>query len=290
MSNSGWGFGAWGFSPWGGADDELSLLEAHAVRENCVRLTFSVPVRLLRDLAPRDGAILSKYSFVADTSTTGLDGQPARAVRPVKAELALVENAAGALIDVWTDRALSHHPSLYTVTVLDLFSTAGAPLALGGNTASFFGVQAAIIAPHVDNVSVGTDIANPMNASPAFATQVAGSYVVDASGDYASDKGRDSYRKRVLRRVFTRKGAFAHLPSYGLGLLDRVKKLGRPSDKATLQGDIESQVKREPETKSCSAALTLLNASRGLWLLQIQATTTFGQSMSIQERFVTGGA
>lgn len=288
---SGWGLGAWGFSPWGGgADDELALLEAHAVRENCVRLSFSVPVRLLRDLAPRDGAILSKYAITADSSTTGLDGLPARPVRPAKAELALVENAGGALVDVWTDRPLSHHPSLYTVTVLDLFSTAGAPLALGSNTASFFGVQAAILAPHVDNVSVGTDLANPVNPNASIGSQIAGSYVVDASGDYAADKGLASYRKRVLRRIFTRKGAFAHLPSYGVGLLDRVKKLARPSDKASLLADIETQVKREPETKSCSPSLTLLDPSRGVWLLQIHATTSFGPTTSIAEQFVTGGA
>jgi len=289
--SGGWGLGAWGFSPWGGGeDDELHLLEAVAVRENMIRLAFSTAVRLFHDLAPRDGARIQKYAIKADVSTTGIDGKPARAVLPAKVELALIENAGGAMVDVWTDRPLSHYPSLYTVTVLDLYALTGAPLAIGSNSASFFGVQAAIVAPIVDNLSVSSDIANPMSASPLLASQIAGSFVTDASGDYASDKGIASYKKRLFRRIFTRPGSFAHLPTYGIGLVDRVKKLGKPSERAQIEGEIETQVKREPETKRCSSSLTLLDATAGLWLLQIQADTIFGTSVSFAERFVVGGA
>lgn len=286
-----WGLGPWGFSPWGGGDaDELALLSATAVRENLVRLAFSLPVRLRGDLAPRDAGHLRKYSIVANASTVGLDGLPARAVLPALAELALVEGAGGALVDLWLDRPLSPYGALYSVAVTEIYGEGGELLEPGSGLAAFDGMRAAVVPAVVDRVVVGSDFANPQ--SPALLAddrvQVVGSFVPDATGDYATDQGLVSYRKRVMRRLFTRKGRFAHLPRYGVDVPALVKHLARPSDRARFAADAEEQVKQEPET--AAAQVRLVQLAAGAWELQVRARTRFGQVVEMAERLVVGGA
>jgi hypothetical protein len=70
-----------------------------------------------------------------------------------------------------------------------------------------------------------------------------GSLSVEADGDYQTDAGLDTVRKRVARRLSTPKGAFAHLPGYGLRL--PVKRTYSTGDLRTLQADALEQVLAE---------------------------------------------
>lgn len=287
---TGWGFGPWGSTPWGLEGGELSLLSATAVRENCVRLAFSSAIRLTNDLAPRDGAHLRKYSITANTSSIGLDGLPARAVRPCKVELALVAGAGGALVDLWVDRPLSPYGSLYSVSCIEIYGAGGELLEAGAST-TFDGVQAALVLPSLDRAAIAKDLANPqfagsvVNAS-AVPGALLGSFVADSSGDYGTDDGLTSYRKRVLRRVFTRKGAFAHLPGYGVSVPAHVKQLGRPSDRAAFAADAEAQIALEPETEACEVALVPLGD--GAFKLQVRCRVRFRDKPVELEQLITG--
>jgi hypothetical protein len=70
-----------------------------------------------------------------------------------------------------------------------------------------------------------------------------GTFEADADGDYRNDAGLEGVKKRVMRRLTTGKGAFAHLPNYGLMLpLKRTISIG---DLRSLQADALEQVQDE---------------------------------------------
>jgi hypothetical protein len=70
-----------------------------------------------------------------------------------------------------------------------------------------------------------------------------GTFETDADGDYRNDAGLEGVKKRVMRRLTTGKGAFAHLPNYGLKLpLKRTYSIG---DLRMLQADALAQVQDE---------------------------------------------
>lgn len=286
---TGWGFGPWGSTPWGLEGGELSLLSATAVRENLVRLAFSGAVRLTNDLAPRDGAHLRKYSITADVTSTGLDGLPARRVLPCKVELAKVAGAGGALVDLWVDRPFSPHPSLYSVSAVEIYGAGGELLEAGAST-TFFGVQAALVLPSLDRAAIARDLANPQFPGSLVDAlgapgAVLGSFVADASGDYGTDDGMASYKKRVLRRLLTRKGSFAHLPGYGVSVPAQIKQLGRPSDRAAFAADAEAQVAQEPETEACEVNLVPLGD--GAFKLQVKCRVRFSDKPVELEQLLT---
>ena len=274
MLGLGWGSSGWGASGWGAPTlaDALTILSAVAVRENCVRLTFNLilaytDVRGLVDAADPDNYVIEPVE-----DTIGEDGLPPRPVFPVLVEQVKRPDVNGKAIDVWLDRRLSPYPAQYRVRGVRSVAANGA--ALSSLIAVFHGVTWAPPTPE-NATTPATDIANPgyESASIPGSTQILGVYPTTSQGDYATDQGLVSYKKRIFRRLTTRRGRFAHLPNYGVGLLDQIKRLAKPSIKQTIAAQAEAQIREEPETLDVRVTITSDANTPGLFRFRVQART-----------------
>lgn len=259
---SGWGSGSWGFSPWGFGTGPLQLLRAFAVRENVVRLFFDQPVYFTQVLDPGDGSNPRSYSVVAVPGIAG-DGDPTRTVNIIRAEIVKEAGAGGQQVDLVVDRAFSPFFCRYIVAVGDVRAGSGSLLDAAFTSYVFDGVQAGRL-PMVPDQAIGMrDIANPQTLAAlvglpdatAATPLMLGTFRVDATGDVANDSGIISWKKRVIRRLITRPGGFAHMPAYGAGIPQQVKTLGRPGSRQLLAFSAEQQIRQEPETVSATVRI-----------------------------------
>lgn len=242
------GFGdiEWGDGAWGAGAPALQLLRADPIRDNVVRLTFNVPPLFTELLGPHDASSRKRFSI------TGLSSD-ARDVTPV-----LVERASGGgrTLDITVDRPFSGVPALYQVVAEDLVSAIDeSPLDTSATTAEFLGLKRFVAPPRRDAAVPSRDIANQFDS---FQSTEPGLAVipVDDTGDYATDEGVISLKKRLHRRLVSKKGRFAHLPDYGLGVPDLLKTLNRQRVRAQLKADSESQFTQEPEVESALVTIT----------------------------------
>jgi len=277
-----WGLSMFGSTPWGGgAGATLQLAAAESIRENVVRLTFSEEVYLSGWRDALDGLRREKFSIAVDPATSDFNGVPARAV--LLAAIERVPASFNRQIDLVTDRAMSHWPSQYTVRVRDLYAVSGATLDLSATTATVWGQQQGAPPPLADYAVATRDFANPQSArdvvgvTPSAASAVLGTFQVDDTGDYAADRGMASLKKRILRRLTTRKGAFRHLPGYGVGFPGVVKLLSRPGVAAALAADAEDQIRQEPEVQSVS--VRLVQSVPGLAYFSVKVQTSIGGTL-----------
>jgi len=263
-----WGAGPAGSTPWGDGDGGtpagLALVAADAVRENCIRLTFNNPVYFSRWHDPHDASFINRYTVTEDPTAIGLDHLPSRPVAPAE-----VRSVFGVptQIDVWLDRAMSPYGAKYTVGCVGLVDVHGVALDTGFATAVVDGVRQGAPVVDVSNVVGNRDIANP---------QMTGVYQYDDTGDYGVDEGLASYKKRVFRRLTSRKGTFRHLPGYGVLIPQSVKKLARANLVDGIAADAEDQVRQEPETKDVTVQLVPNPQTPGLYLYRVRADTTLG--------------
>lgn len=269
----GWGGGGWGEGAWGVAEADLTMISAHAVRENVVRMTFSaVPLYTLLDNA-RDASRLDHYSILA-VSGVSQEGEPVRPVRPV-----LVEEAAqgGTALDLTVDRPFTGWPAVYRISAIGLVSTEGAYL-LPGASYTFYGLrQGEAPIGSADALVAGRDISNPQSlrdlTGMAAGDELAlGTYQIGPDGDYANDLAFASWRKRCIRRVMTRYQGFAHLRNYGAGVNDRVKRQFTSREREMLCELAQQQIRLEPETLSVTVVTQAL--SSGVVVLQVRALTS----------------
>lgn len=256
----------------------ISLLHALAIRENAIRLTFDADVYFSAVLDPGDASNPSRYSVVADATSVGSDGLPPRNVFAAIAEL--IEPT---VVQLWTDRKLSPYPSLYTINLNGILQDVTLdPLVVF--SAGFYGLQAGVPVPTADRAISNADIANPQTLSGALdplsqpTDSVLGTYPIDDTGDVARDEGLQSYKKRVLRRLSTRKGRYAHLPGYGTLAFDSLKKLGRPGLLQDIAADAEAQILEEPETVKVQVRIAMQG---GLAFFRIRIRCSFGQTFDM---------
>lgn len=232
----------------------LQLTDALAVRENVVRLSFNEAPYYSRWLDPGDAFDTDHFDINGVAGTVGLEGELVRpvGVQEVDQVLDSSQLVIPTQLDVVLDRGMTRYPAQYTIVLSTLKSTLGDLLDGSFSAFTFYGVGAAFIEPADTKVVLSRDFANAQTIAGLAGTgaqQVSanlGKYIVDASGDYASDQGLQQLKKRIFRRLVTRKGSFVHLPGYGVGLLDMIKKLASSSVRARLATETESQIKREP--------------------------------------------
>jgi hypothetical protein len=276
-----WGYGPWGLTPWGGPIAQggprmIALILAEPVRENVVRLTFDAPVYFSRWHDPPDAAFVDRYRIVEDATAIGLDGNPSRPV--AIADVRRVMTSDGSQIDVWLDRALSPTGSAYTISCANLKS-ADLTLSLDPTKAAwtFSGVHQGLPVLGQDMTVGNRDFANPQMPGAGIRESELGQFTVDSLGDYGIDQGLASYKKRVFRRLTTRKGSFRHLPGYGVSIPQSVKKLARANLTDSIAADAEDQIRQEPETQSVSVQLIRSNDDPNLFIYRITAQTSIGQ-------------
>lgn len=289
QSLSGWGGEPWGGGQWGGGipgagGSLLRLIGAFSLRENVIRLQFNDPVFFPMTLEPGDASDLVGYEVVT-VGGVGMDGQPIRAVSVAEIALADVPNPDGTLLDLSVDRMLSHYPCQYMVSVSGIESASGVPLDTTSSSASFFGLRRQIVPKSLDAAHPNRDVANPQVLSQFDGTGVSpdptllGTLLVDSTGDYATDSGLVSLRKRILRRLLTRTGGFAHLPDYGVGVIDLIKHLATSSVRAKVVAEAEKQIAQEPDV--LKVKVKILSKAPGAFTIVVLVKTRAGQGARI---------
>lgn len=275
---SGWGITPWGAGGWGGAGGggPLRLQRALAIRENVVRLYFDQAVRFTGLLDPKDASNRRRYDVQAIAGTVGIDGLPARPVFPAFVAVAPVELAGGSQIDLTVDRFFSPVGSRYRVSVNNLVTLGGIGLESGHTSSEFDGLQFGLPVMSMDTAVARRDIANPQTlaalqmAADGADPELLASFPVDETGDYAVDQGIISYKKRVFRRLTTRKGRFLHLLGYGVGIPSQIKELSRSSTRQLLAADAEEQIKLEPETLDAQVRIVRDENAVGLFRMRVR--------------------
>ncbi len=279
-----WGSEEFGAGPWGdGVVGSFFLVSGETIRENMVRLTFSEPPHYSLWHDPGDASVVARYSILKVHWSIGIDGQLARTVAPAKV---LAAEGSPYSVDLWTDRALSAFGTFYLVGVTGIRSEAGHWLAGGDQSVIVNGMQMGMAVSLLDQAASTRDIANPQVGSALLDPMASvtddrllGSYSADHTGDIARDEGLASYKKRVFRRLTTRKDSFAHLRGYGTKFVQSVQTLARRGVAQALCADAEQQVRQEPETVDCS--VRLVQDSRNVFWFQVRAKTRFGNAVPV---------
>lgn len=271
----GWGFGPWGAVEWGGGTiAELRLLGAQPYRENVVRLTFNVAPAFVGDLGPNDAYDPDRYDIVPIAGTMP-DGSDPRPVYPIVIESVPLAGSLGTIVDVTVDRRFSPYPAQYRISVNQLVSVYGGILT--ATSAQFDGMLQGEPPPRRDLKVPSRDIANPQTRSALFDPLpvtddelILGTIPVDDQGDYAFDEGITNLKKRIFRRVVTRKGAFAHLPEYGVGLPQQLKRLSTVSARAELAAETQKQIAEEPDVERVAVRVIADPQKPSLFRLRIR--------------------
>lgn len=254
---SGWGYLPWGAGPWGaGGGAALQLLQALAVRENVVRLFFSEAPLYTRLLTPNDASNPERFVITEVAGTSGRDGEPTRNVRTALVERAPIAGSLGSVLDVTTDRPFSPWGSMYVVACNQLVTLSGALLDPNETSAVFAGVYRELRQASVADPAPSRDFANPSTYSaqldplPQAGDPLAlGVIPIGSDGDYAFDHGIPQIKKRIFRRLLTRKGAFPSLPEYGVGVPSYGKRLSIAGVRQQLATEAERQIGQEPDVE-----------------------------------------
>lgn len=263
-----WGSGTWGAGSWGGGyGGGIHFLDIVAIRENVIRIEFDEAVNLTGLLEAEDASRTDIWTVTEEPTTTGYAGEPPRKVRIVSVELSgeedsVAEADVGRFVNLVLDRPMTPYPAVYTVTWTDVFAKGLASSSSGQS--DVLAVYRELEPPQIVVPRASQDFANPQTTGMAAESVplpnillALGSFGVDDQGDYASDEGLVSLKKRVIRRLMTRKGAFAHLPNYGVGVPEYAKKLGQAVVISTIRTEAESQISQEPDVESCRVAVII---------------------------------
>lgn len=267
-----WGSGPWAIGTWGGASEGvLTLLAAVPLRENMVRLVFSMPVYYSEILDRYDASDPEHYSIAVVDGTVDAIGNPTRAVNIIAVEqpgptsdMPINPAEVGFYVDVILDRPMSSFPAGYTIGVRDL-QDVNASSQIDNATINLDATYRELQPPVLEMAAPLRDIASPQTASMLGETRssdaILGTYVIAEDGDYAFDEGNTGRKKRVIRRLITRKNGFAHLPGYGLGVLEMGKTTARLDTIGKLTTDARLQIEREPDIEKASVTADFATTS-----------------------------
>lgn len=281
---SGYGAGHYGDMPYG--DDEFSLsvflqiVSVLAIRENVVQVQFNLPVYYTTLLDLGDASNPALFAVTAVSGTVGLDGSPVTTVRVASVAQDKLDPS---LLELTLDRPMTAYGSVYTVSAQGIFSAdLSAPIdpSIVGTTPGLF---KQIVPPSVDLPTPNRDMANPQTLVTSLPNPLArgqlGVFVVDDTGDYTTDEGLLSLKKRIWRRVMSKKGGFLHLGlGYGVGLVQQIKRLSVASKLQQIAADCESQIAQEPDVQEVACQVVLDQQSSGLVRLNVNVRTRSGKS------------
>lgn len=246
------GFGdtTFGEEPFGG-DPPFGVASAVAVRENAIRVRFTLPMLWSALGVAGDAADPANYAILADPATTGLDGASARQVFPARVQLP--EEPDGYTVELWTDRPMTPWPAVYAVSAFGVRGESGE--AAEECALSFHGAYRQLV-PKVPQVAgpTGADISNPQAITPGMPEgAVAGGFSATGDGDYALDGPAQATHKRLIRMLISHVDGFAHLPDYGLGAVDEVKKLATSGRLEDLAARAQKKLLRDPDVAQARA-------------------------------------
>lgn len=97
-------------------------------------------------------------------------------------------------------------------------------------------------------------------------TQEGGTYRSDANGDVGIQDANTSLKKRIYRRIFSGRGAFAFLGDYGVGA-DRVKQLAKPGFIQGFASTAAEQIRAEPDVSAAAVEARMDVSTAGAFLI-----------------------
>lgn len=272
----------------------MNFLDVQPVRENVLRVQFDLPVYWTGLLETNDASRAAKWAVTADSTSIGMSGDHARAVGV--ASVVLTDgDATGCFVDVVLDRPLTPFPAAYSLSWTSIFAVGLGSSSTGSQT--FAGAYRILVAPQVDAARPSRDFANPQSLIDAQDTNIAnpgdplklGTFSIGTDGDYAFDEGMASLRKRVIRRLYTRKGAFVHLPNYGAGIPDQAKRLGLAAVLSALAADAQAQIASEPDVAQSRVVARLDENRPGLVFFRVLVKPLVGKPVQFDVPFKRAG-
>jgi hypothetical protein len=222
-------------------------MNAVAVATNCVRVTVSALPKASSATAVGDAlnpATWSVFEVVSGTVHTVLSSSQ---FSPLEFDLQVLEPFAA-------------YPTVHRTATSTLLSLAGG-LVAAPKSADFLGVVA-----HKANATPNP-LVDLKNRPTATSGGTGGTLVVTDGGDYAAIENPELVRKLIYRRLGTPRGAFFHLPNYGLAAT--LKKNYTVSDLVAMRQDCITQAELEDEVDSADATVSL--SQSGILDLQLAA-------------------
>lgn len=296
MGTGAWGEGSWGAGSWGGGSGAgIQFIDLVAIRENAIRVEFDQAVYLTGLLSAEDASRPDLWTVTASSLSRGLSGDVARPVRIVRVELAGEEDGVavvdyGRFVNLILDRPMTPFPAVYSVTWVDIF--AKDLLSSSSGEQDVYAVYRLLEQPQIQVAKPSRDFANPQTTSAAIGSlprsnllSILGSFGVDDTGDYAMDEGITNLKKRIIRRLMTRKGAFAHLPNYGVGVPDAAKKLGKAITISALKTDAEAQIAQEPDVLQTRVSVVINSDTPNLVRFRVAVKPKVGKPVAFEVPF-----
>lgn len=275
----------------------IAFVAAASIRENAIRVEFSLLVNYTGLLDPNDvSKVEGHWSVAEDAATTGMNGEAARPVSIVRAALATAEDGVeeadfGRFVNLYLDRPLTPYPAVYAVSWSGIYEL-GTVINPSAGSSNVFGVYRMLSAPTIEAPRQSKDFANPQTAGAARASLPRpsaafslGTFGIDDTGDYAHDEGNESLKKRVIRRLVTRKNAFAHLPGYGVGVPDAVKKLATQETLSSLKVDAELQIAEEPDVAQVRVVIVISSTTPNLVRFRVVIRPKIGPVVAFEVPF-----
>lgn len=294
--SDGVGFGeTWGAKSWGGGlGIGFNFIDAQALKENIIRVEFSENFYFTGFFDPGDASVDSNWTVTVVDGTSGISGDDAREVNVVFVELSGEDDGVfgadqGRFLNVVLDRPMTPWPAQYTLTWSNIYSQDLSQTSAG--TAQVAATYRQLETPQIQVPTPSRDIANPQtllaaqSSIPNPIASALGTFGVDDRGDYALDEGDINLKKRILRRLLTRKNAFAHLPGYGVGVPDRIKQLGTVAALASLRADAEAQIAQEPDVQQVRVLILIPSDAPNLVRLRIAVKTKVGKPVAFDASF-----
>lgn len=291
--STGWGDEPWGAGPWGGGPGAgpLQIASVLAVRENVIRVEFTEAVSYTNIKDPSDGSLPSNWRVEPNPQSIGANGESARPVMVVEVLRPDVDDVPlGTLskfLDLVLDRPMTPYPAFYRVIIVGAIFTQDLAFCLQDVSVTFPAIYRELQRPTLVDEVGSRDLANAQSLGSVLqsltetpGTQFSlGTYQVGADGDYAFDSGNVNLKKRIVRRVFTKKGGFSWLLNYGVGIDSYGKQLGRANTITKLTTDIETQIKQEPDVERARVRVDITNLHQGLLKLFVFIKPRTGQPM-----------
>lgn len=124
------------------------------------------------------------------------------------------------------------------------------------------------------------DIKNPQVAKDKLPLGSLGTFNISDDGDYANDRGIESMRKRILRRIQTLVDEFHTLLGYGTNT--EIKGNITPSLIERMRARVQAGVIKEPDVLRAGTRVYKPNGVTNIVVIQVKAISKFGEEMTAQ--------
>lgn len=253
-------FGAMAFGSGGG----VSIADVEQITRNALRVRFSGPIPIDNPGDVADALYDRGYALAVYNQPLGFVGTP-HVPRVI-----CVERESASSVIVYLDATLDGPGVVYRLIAS---SPAFGAVPESSRSAVFHTFGEGRVPRPQTLRTYGGDLANVQSDGPNPGDPISlGTMQTDADGDYKNDQGLDNLKKRVIRRVTTRKGRYKHAPLYGLAVPE--KGLVTPSRLRELQADALEQLSQEPGV--LTAIVTVQLPDPGVVVLGLDVTAIGG--------------